>query len=249
MLTRGQIEVLARKFGVGLAIQERDYLQHLFLYLLNKRGKDFVFKGGTCLKVIYNSPRYSEDLDFNCPLEKEIIRKTIEEIAEELSIFGINAFLKHAKFLKQGFTCDLSFQGALFNGRSMTKNKVRIDISMRKEKISAEQRVVNPQGLYPDLPRFIVTCLSLKDIFAEKVRALVIRGKPRDLWGVWFLLELYNLKFVPDKLKEKINILEKRWQQDLSPLLSPGQLVDFGQIKEKLFSFKKLFLPGNNLSL
>ena len=164
MLTRKHIENLARKSGVGLAIQERDYIQYILVYLLNKRSRNFVFKGGTCLKIVYGSPRYSEDMDFNCNLDKESISRVLYKTINDCKTFGINAIIRSDKFLREGFTCDVSFEGVRFNGRSMTKNKVRIDISMRKEGVTQEEKIIESSILYPDIPQFILVCLPLRDI-------------------------------------------------------------------------------------
>ena len=45
----------------------REYVQHLFLSAFYKReaATDFLFKGGTALRIVYGSPRFSEDLDFS----------------------------------------------------------------------------------------------------------------------------------------------------------------------------------------
>jgi len=61
MLTRKQIEKLAMKNRVPLFTQERDYIQAAFLSLLYSKTLGFVFKGGTCLRMAYGSPRYSEE--------------------------------------------------------------------------------------------------------------------------------------------------------------------------------------------
>ena len=71
MLTRKQIEKLAHKNRVSLFTQERDYIQAAYLSLLYSRNFDLIFKGGTCLRIVYGSPRYSEDLDFNSTLNED----------------------------------------------------------------------------------------------------------------------------------------------------------------------------------
>src|ERR1035441_10085199 len=45
----------------------REYAQHLFLAELYQLAgsEKLLFKGGTALRIIYNSPRFSEDLDFS----------------------------------------------------------------------------------------------------------------------------------------------------------------------------------------
>ena len=44
----------------------REYLQHLFLSFLyqEKKSEALLFKGGTALRLVWRSPRFSEDLDF-----------------------------------------------------------------------------------------------------------------------------------------------------------------------------------------
>jgi len=45
----------------------REYIQYLVLSLLynQKKMKNLVFKGGSCLRICYGLPRLSEDLDFD----------------------------------------------------------------------------------------------------------------------------------------------------------------------------------------
>ena len=60
-----------KKMAVALQTTElniaREYAQHLFLSgFYQQRGTHPVmFKGGTALRIVYNSPRFSEDLDFS----------------------------------------------------------------------------------------------------------------------------------------------------------------------------------------
>ena len=67
MLTKAQIQRIAQRNGVGMQVQERDYVQHLILWLLYSRSQALIFKGGTALRLVYGGARYSEDLDFNGP--------------------------------------------------------------------------------------------------------------------------------------------------------------------------------------
>ena len=43
MLTRAQIQRLAQHHRVGLQVQERDYVQHLLLFLLYGRSQALIF--------------------------------------------------------------------------------------------------------------------------------------------------------------------------------------------------------------
>lgn len=75
---------------------------------------------------------------------------------------------------------------------------------------------------------------SLDHIFAEKVRALLVRGMARDLYDLWFLIErgvkpdlelinsklsLYDKIYSQEEMNKRISQLEKGWNKDLKPLL------------------------------
>ncbi len=96
--------------------------------------------------------------------------------------------------------------------------------------------------MYDDCPSFGLTCLTLDHILSEKIRALIIRAKPRDLYDIWFLNESTNfdLSLINNKLKlhdkrfEEVDIdkilinVKKDWNQDILPLI--GFLPDFQKI-------------------
>ena len=60
----------------------REYFQHVFLsglYQLPDAEK-MLFKGGTALRIIYGSPRFSENLDFSLfGVEQRLAKKFIED--------------------------------------------------------------------------------------------------------------------------------------------------------------------------
>src|SRR3989344_2958477 len=68
MITRENLEKLATQYQMGVFPNiVREYFQHFFLSELYKLldSEKVLFKGGTALRIIYNSPRFSEDLDFS----------------------------------------------------------------------------------------------------------------------------------------------------------------------------------------
>lgn len=62
-----------------------------------------------------------------------------------------------------------------------------MDVNLRPEEVAIERRLVSPE--YDDVLPFMMTSLTLEHLFAEKVRALLMRGKARDLYDLWFLTE------------------------------------------------------------
>ena len=69
---------------------------------------------------------------------------------------------------------------------------------------------------------------------AEKVRALLVRGKPRDAYDLWLMrskgwhvdrplvarkLALYDLAYSPERLQTALAQVARDWERDLRPLM------------------------------
>ena len=66
MLGRDNLEKFTKLQQTSVQNVVREYCQHLFLSFLyqNPGSEKLLFKGGTALRIILKSPRFSEDLDF-----------------------------------------------------------------------------------------------------------------------------------------------------------------------------------------
>ena len=170
MLTKAQIQRIAQRNGIGMQVQERDYVQHLLLWLYYSRSQDLVYKGGTALRMVYGGNRYSEDLDFNGPRDVPVLRSSWQEIIARLRDFGITAEMRREWESDVGYSFDVSFQGPLFDGRDRSKGKVRVNVNRRPEEVAARRELVTSE--YDDVRPFVVTVLTQEHLLAEKIRAL-----------------------------------------------------------------------------
>jgi len=109
MLTKAQIQRIAQRHGVGMQVQERDYVQHLILWLLYSRSQGLVFKGGKALRLVYGGNRYSEDLDFNGPEDGAALQSLLEEVIVGLEDFGVIAEMRNAWTSDVGYSFDVGF--------------------------------------------------------------------------------------------------------------------------------------------
>lgn len=248
MLTRAQIQRLAQRHNIGVQAQERDYLQHLLLFLLYNRSQALVFKGGTALRMVYRGNRYSEDLDFNGPENVDEIKSLWSAVLGNLSGFGTNAEIRFEWRSEVGYSFDVSYQGPLYDGRDRTKGKVRVDVSLRQETVEIRRELVSTE--YDDIRPFVVSALSQEHLLAEKMRALVVRGKPRDVYDIWLLhnqgvqlrvelaankLSLYNLTLSKDVIEKALAAAQKDWERDLRPLLP--QFIAWEDVNRSLQPF------------
>ena len=243
MLTKAQIQRLAQRHGIGMQVQERDYVQHLLLWLLYSRSQDLIYKGGTALRMVYGGNRYSEDLDFNGQGDVAILQSSWREITGRLRDFGITAEMRREWASDVGFSLDVSFQGPLYDGQDRSKGKVRVDINRRTEEVEARRELVLSE--YDDVRPFVVTVLAPEHLLAEKFRALMVRGKPRDLYDIWLLLHqgvraedalierklaLYGLGWDREALVEALDRVHTDWERDLRHLLP--QFVSYESARE-----------------
>ncbi|MBU4226080.1 MAG: nucleotidyl transferase AbiEii/AbiGii toxin family protein [Chloroflexi bacterium] len=159
-----------------------EYCQHLFLsaFYRQKGSERVMFKGGTALKIVYGSPRFSEDLDFSgfgvtSPQIEDWILETVGEI--EMNAIGVE--IQESKLTSGGY---LAILGCRLYDYLI---QIQVEISLR------QQNDVQGQGtlIAPDyLPAYTLTLLPQTRLVEEKISALLTRGKPRDFFDLYFLL-------------------------------------------------------------
>lgn len=245
MLTKSQIQRIAQRNGVGMQVQERDYLQHLILWLLYSRSQELIFKGGTAMRLVYGGNRYSEDLDFNGSDDTSALKTLWSAVIARLEDFGVVAEMRNEWTSAVGYSFDVSFQGPLHDGRDRSKGKVRVDVNQRPEDVETHRELVTSP--YDDVRPFVVTALAMNHLLAEKLRALLMRSKPRDLYDVWLLLRqgveldlalverklaLYDRTWNREALDEAMERVRAGWERDLRHLLP--QFVPYKVARERV---------------
>lgn len=253
MITREQISKMADFHKVPAHIIEQDYIISLFLsrLYLSEQAENFVFKGGTCMRLVYKLNRFSEDMDFTFRggiLEEEKIASPLKAAASELSFTGVEAEIAKEKKDPKSFSCRLRYKGPLYDGTPLSAGSIRIEISIRED-LYLEPLWMPITFDYADVPTARALCMQEPEIFTEKIRACLSRGKPRDFYDTWFLKNkglkpgiglakrkcaATNTRFEkPEKAPTK-----KQWEEDMRALL-PGSMDP-----EPIFDEVLLFLEG-----
>ena len=200
MIDRRELLAAAANLGLLPNVVEKDYvLGWLLAGIFNHPAlaDKWVFKGGTCLKKCYfETYRFSEDLDFTLNDETHLNADFLVGTFREVSTWvyeqtGIE--LPHDKVDFEVFR----------NRRDRPAGQGRIsyrgpiapssgDLPRIKLDLTADELLVLPpvdrpvSHPYSDAPEggIMVRCYSYEEVFAEKVRALAERGRPRDLYDV-----------------------------------------------------------------
>jgi len=134
-------------------------------------GGALAFKGGTALRLFWDLPRYSEDLDFvrTGSAAPEAVLKAFTSAAEERGWEVTDAAVK-----KQTVLCEYRFrwEGPNFH--------LKLEASMRPGR-----RPVEVRGLR-GVP---VVVLREDALSAEKLLAFLDRDAARDAYDLWFILD------------------------------------------------------------
>ncbi|MBB71888.1 MAG: hypothetical protein CMF50_05765 [Legionellales bacterium] len=156
----------------------------------------WIFKGGTCLKKCYfKSYRFSEDLDFTI-IDSEFldVQKLVIQFGDIATwIYNHSGIeVPHDKISFEKYNNprgNLAIDGKIpFKGPLQRRgNFPTIKLNLTLDEILVEKPIqVKVYHPYSDGNILIdsVYCYSLEEIFAEKLRALLERMSPRDLYDV-----------------------------------------------------------------
>lgn len=201
MLSKEIIIALARRYQISeFPNVIREYFQHIFLGELYKLpgAEKMLFKGGTALRIIYGSPRFSEDLDFSLfGVEQRLVEEFVEDlfvkILVEIEKTGIHVELDS----KSNKTSGGYFGAATFHASDYPPVGIEINISARNGKeIKSE-----PDSIVNDfVPTYTVLHLPQEKLVEEKIfNALLKRKKPRDFYDLYFIMRKNML--TPDQKK------------------------------------------------
>lgn len=205
MIDQKILDGLIGKFQSNKVNIYREYAQHLFLssFYRKENTEKILFKGGTALRMVYKSPRFSEDLDFSgTEINQKEIESILTEILADLDKENLEADLEEAKPTSGGYLSNISLS---IYDVSVT---IAIQISLRKKNIKEFQTV----PIISDyIPSYVANVLPLSELAGEKLQAALTRGKPRDFFDVYFLLKerLLPGKEIP-RLENVEKILEEK---------------------------------------
>lgn len=277
MILQKEIFQHRNKFGVPPTTIDKDWVLGHFLnamYSFSEISENFIFKGGTCLKKCYfTNYRFSEDLDFTLldntfSVGKKLINKIINTVEINSGAkFHLN-FIKPQihKDVEQGYEVEIKFWGADHKPNqklllpSRWQTKIKLDVSFSEKLILApvNKTITHP---YSDKEQIInsIPVYSIYEIVAEKLRSLVQRNRPRDVYDNWYFsknidkqdylkikklliqkaenkfVDISNVENFVNEQKYKLN--KRAWESSLIHQISAEQLPYFDDAYNRLYLF------------
>ena len=195
MIPRAALQERALEWGLTEEVVEKDYVLGWLLWGIGSTStlRDrWAFKGGTCLKKCFiETYRFSEDLDFTVldggllePADLlPVLLEMLDSVEQEtgITLLGRPPVVK----LRPG---GRSAEGRIYYvgpRGAPTEAKVKLDLTNDETIVEAVGRRQIAHPYDEDLPGDAsVPCYTFPEVFAEKLRALGERTRPRDLYDV-----------------------------------------------------------------
>lgn len=175
MLAQDEIKRLSLRLQTTELNVRREFIQHQFLrfFYQQPNAQKVFFKGGTALRIFYQSPRFSEDFDFDSRLSINELEHAIQLTLELLDKDGIGSEILESKKTSGGY----------FGIIKLDSLKTSLEISNRKNSKGEPVTIVGDFTL-----PYTIFLLSAENLFSEKIDAFLSRQKPRDYYDLYFIL-------------------------------------------------------------
>lgn len=170
----------------------KEYLQHKILEIVfsSQYEPKLVFIGGTCLRIIHQNQRFSEDLDFdNFGLTADEFSDLALLIKIQLELQGYEVEIKNV--LKGAFHCNIRFPKLLMkaglSGYEEEKILIQLDTEAQGYSFQPDTFFLNKFDVFTSIK---IAPLSL--LLAQKFYAVLNRkrNKGRDFYDIVYLLSL-----------------------------------------------------------
>lgn len=224
LLGRSQLEILNKRGPkYNLQDSEKDYFLAVILSILYSSGlKDtLVFKGGTAIYHCYlEQIRFSKDLDFTARMKLKL--SDIEDLFSGFEIFK----LKDKEEKKFGLAFSVQYRGVLTQ-----PDTIEVDINTN-QKVLLEPKIMEYKNYYG--VKLSCPVMDKLEIFAEKIRTLNDRARPRDPYDLVILQKKLGLKvdegltlltkkemFRPldkERISENLRISQERFEDEMEEL-------------------------------
>lgn len=277
MIKKNEINKIAQGLNVRTSTIDKDWVLGHFIdaiFSIPACRNCLIFKGGTCLKKCrFPNYRFSEDLDFTSTqadfvLTRQLLDKIVALVTERTGLPLHIASLESLYFENKltGYAAHIKFWGADHRqdqtppDPSRWTSSIKIEIILYEQMIfpSENKRVVHPYSDSLTSSAESVPCYDLKEVLAEKLRALIQRSytAPRDYYDIWYLsrhnpdldwdaivtafhqkMQFKGLSFNGvEQMLNEVNdkILKKAWKNSLEHQIASGELPAYETVKQDL---------------
>lgn len=230
MIKKQEIMDLAWEFTLDPNTVEKDYVLGWLLAGIQNHpilSENLIFKGGTCLKKCYfETFRFSEDLDFtlieqsyvNEALLRDCFQKVSEWLMDSVGIEIPEGTIEFKRYTSRTGREAIKGSVGYIGPMQRRRDPVRIKLDLTADEILVtEPQIQTVHHPYTDNPaeKIKAYSYSFHELFAEKIRAMSERARPRDLYDV---ISIYRHLHSGDSSQAVFNILQKKCEYKAIPV-------------------------------
>lgn len=266
MISDAEVRREARRRGVQPSVIDLDYVLGWALWGLRSHPylePRLLFKGGTCLhKCYFPDYRFSEDLDFTATeqMDWQQVEQAVHEILDRITTeVGIDFSVQTPRVEilsdergRESLQMRLYYRGP--HRSAASPRAIRLDVSGNEAVVfePVQRPVSHPYSDAAELGGLRWRCYSLKEMMAEKVRALIGQRRyaiSRDLYDIYAVsqsgvdearirtampskLAVKDITAVDTGLERMISRkaeFEADWDRNLLSLLPSNEAPDFAE--------------------
>jgi len=225
----------------------REYLQYKILEALFEvpKASSLYFIGGTALRIVHGTARFSEALDFDTPnITADEFLIFSEGIKKSLELQGYSIEIKNV--IKGAYHCYIRFPKMLFeSGLSPYEEEkilIQIDAEAQGFDYEPEMTLINKFDIFTRIPVAPIEILLSQKICAALKRK---RAKGRDFYDIVFLFAKTKPDFT--HLSEKLGIKDMKGLKEA--LLSKCNTLDFQHLVKDVSPFLFFEKDRNKIQL
>ncbi|OGG15538.1 hypothetical protein A3D77_05850 [Candidatus Gottesmanbacteria bacterium RIFCSPHIGHO2_02_FULL_39_11] len=169
-----------------IPIVREEYEMLLLARIFDSRfGKQLVFRGGTALRLAYNSPRFSDDLDFS--ERKSISVAEFQKWGKEVD--KDNEYMELVEALKKKFTLFALFR--IKDPALPASISIKVEISVREDRWVQDKdyTLMRLQSAVTPLT-VLAQVASIERIEKEKLN--IKPARIRDIFDLWYIGQRLN---------------------------------------------------------
>lgn len=208
----------------------KEYLQYQILSIVFSSSfwDKLSFLGGTAIRLIHNSTRFSEDLDFdNFWLEENDFKKLSIYIKKELNLLWYEVEIKNV--YKWAYRCYIRLPKILkelwFSNLDDEKILIQIDTVKQDYKYNSDKKVIDKFDIYK-----LINVCPVDIILSKKIHALIDRKriKWRDFFDIVYLYRFTkpNFEYLQAKTWIKNNVDLKNKLNDFTNNLNLKDIAE-----------------------
>ena len=222
-----QLDDLKKQINISSDQILREEAEMIFLDELakNKLSAKLVFYGGTALRLVYNSPRFSEDIDLIHikPIDFLEFKKFVQEVINKNPRWRLKD-LKNKR--------NTMFALILIEDEKLKHNfslKIEVHKPAKKVKLETELSLIKSLLSIAEPLLLVPTLNELKKL---KENALVSRKKARDIFDLWYISQSLRENFIlPSKMPK---YSEREFKNELQVFLPKKYYPIIKQLYDKI---------------